>query len=208
MKLQFDSEADWHAKRKQVCGGSDMAVLFGVSPWKTRGMLARQKLGLEEDSFIETKYIWWGKFMEEHILRAFDELTGIDVEPTHEMVIKGLIGTTLDAYAYPPPDLKPDTSRYVDWVGDVPTEPYLLEVKNLSKGSRERWKNDAVPDYYWWQCQAQMYTTGLQYCALLAKVDSARLEHHLVEADELAHEMMVERVEDFFLNIEEIAENE
>ena len=32
--------------------------------------------------------------------------------------------------------------------------------------------------------------------------------HHLVEADELAHEMMVERVEDFFLNIEEIAENE
>ena len=92
-------------------------------------MLARQKLGLEEDSFIETKYIWWGKFMEEHILRAFDELTGIDVEPTHEMVIKGLIGTTLDAYAYPPPDLKPDTSRYVDWVGDVPTEPYLLEVE-------------------------------------------------------------------------------
>ena len=50
--------------RQKYIGGSDIPVILGISPFKTRWQLLREKAGLEDDTFEGNAYTEYGQKME------------------------------------------------------------------------------------------------------------------------------------------------
>lgn len=53
--------------RERYLGGSDISIIMGISPFKTRWQLLREKAGLEKDTFEGNKYTLYGQEMEAKI---------------------------------------------------------------------------------------------------------------------------------------------
>lgn len=56
-----------HENRNLYLGGSDIPVIMGISPFKTRYQLLCEKAGIEEDTFKGNAYTEYGNVMEEKI---------------------------------------------------------------------------------------------------------------------------------------------
>ena len=61
--------------RSAYIGGSDIAVILGISPFKTRWQLLREKAGLEKDTFEGNQYTAYGNAMEGKIRDYINEIT-------------------------------------------------------------------------------------------------------------------------------------
>lgn len=64
MLLKFDNEKEWLAARDPDITSTDIAPLFGLSPYKSRLKLWHIKRGTIEDDFEESNYTSWGKWLE------------------------------------------------------------------------------------------------------------------------------------------------
>jgi putative phage-type endonuclease len=53
--------------RDKYIGGSDIPVIMGISPFKTRWQLLQEKAGLEENTFTGNKYTEYGNILEPKI---------------------------------------------------------------------------------------------------------------------------------------------
>lgn len=56
-------------ERNKYIGGSDIACIMGISPFKTRWQLLNEKAGIVEDTFKGNAYTAYGNVMEEKIRR-------------------------------------------------------------------------------------------------------------------------------------------
>ena len=61
--MEYDVTID----RDKYIGGSDIPVIMGISPFKTRWDLLQEKAGLKVDEFTGNKYTEYGKIMEPQI---------------------------------------------------------------------------------------------------------------------------------------------
>lgn len=63
--------------REKYIGGSDIPIIMGISPFKTRYELLLEKAGLQEDTFEGNEYTEYGNIMEpkirEYINKTFDK---------------------------------------------------------------------------------------------------------------------------------------
>jgi len=67
----------WLEQRKNGLGGSDAAVILGLSPWKSPLALWSEKTGLVEPEDIGAlEYVEWGNILEEPIAKKYSEVTG------------------------------------------------------------------------------------------------------------------------------------
>lgn len=64
MLIKFDTEQEWLAARDPNINSTDIAALFGLSPYKSRYKLWCIKRGLIPDDFEENDYTSWGKWLE------------------------------------------------------------------------------------------------------------------------------------------------
>lgn len=55
---------DVRTNRNSYIGGSDIPVILGISPFKTRFQLLKEKAGIEQDDFEGNIYTWYGNEME------------------------------------------------------------------------------------------------------------------------------------------------
>ncbi len=73
------SRDDWLEYRRKGIGGSDVAAIFGVSPWKTGRELYYEKIGREP--VIEDESNWvaleYGTRLEDLVAKIFTYKTGI-----------------------------------------------------------------------------------------------------------------------------------
>ena len=64
MKTPILSDEHWHSMRKQNVGGSDIATLFDVSPYKTKFTLWHEKAGNVTEDNEGNSRTDWGKRLE------------------------------------------------------------------------------------------------------------------------------------------------
>lgn len=69
-----------HEKRKKGIGGSDVAVIFGLSNYKTPYALYLEKLGLIEPDLMITEQQEWGHLLEPVIRNRFATLHNVTIE--------------------------------------------------------------------------------------------------------------------------------
>ncbi len=92
--------AHWRALRSENIGGSDVAALFGLSPWKTHFELFHEKAGtIEVPDISEEEPVYIGTHMEPAIARAIAERKGWQIQKVRRYItsprIQGL-GSSLD----------------------------------------------------------------------------------------------------------------
>lgn len=82
---QYDfqyGEFDVSEDRDKYIGGSDIPVILGLSPFKTRWQLLLEKAGLEQSSFSGNKYTEYGHIIEPKIREYINSWNNNGFEPT------------------------------------------------------------------------------------------------------------------------------
>jgi|CXWL01.1.fsa_nt_gi putative phage-type endonuclease len=193
------SDPQWLSERKKVVTGSEIAVVMGLSPWKTREALLAEKLA--PDVPIVSRHMWWGSHSEKSNMEAFTKLTGLRTRGTNRFWVRGELGATIDGFLTtenPRAPLEPCWSPayrmlgdQLKWVTHVDTRRPLglVEMKQTEAYRAKEWAK-GVPTYYLYQAQAQMFVTGLTWCVVACRLGAADMICHVLEFDaELAQEM-------------------
>ena len=66
-KVTIEDDKQWHELRKRNIGGSDIAALFGASPWMTEFTLYAEKSGITEHVIEENNKMALGRYLEPFI---------------------------------------------------------------------------------------------------------------------------------------------
>lgn len=82
--------------RDKYIGGSDIAVIMGISPFKTRWDLLQEKAGLKVDEFTGNKYTEYGNIMEPQIRAYINRKLKKKFEPNQ--IINGDIRCHTDGF--------------------------------------------------------------------------------------------------------------
>lgn len=119
--------------RKLGIGGSDIAILLGMSSYKTPYQLYLEKIGSLEDKQEESKYQYWGHQLEPLIISEFSKRNNVEIE-------------ILDTLTHP---------EYSFMLGNldgfIPSWNSVLEVKSSSAFMNSEWGengSDKIPLQY------------------------------------------------------------
>lgn len=74
-----EQRAAWLEGRRTGIGGSDVAAVLGLNPWKTPLDVWNDKLGLSEDKGM-TEPAYWGTVLEDTVAKEFQLRTGKKVQ--------------------------------------------------------------------------------------------------------------------------------
>lgn len=145
-KKIFDSKnatrEEWLKVRKLGLGGSDMAAVLGLSPWRSPIDVWLDKTSdtVEEK---ESEPMYWGNVLEEVVAQEFAKRSGYKVRNNN---------FTLQSEAYP--YLLANIDREIVGLDAG------LECKTANAFKAIEWDGDNVPDAYYIQCQHYMAVTG------------------------------------------------
>lgn len=128
---------EWHTWRGTGLGASDIAALFGVSPYKTKRDLWFEKAGFGEPDDEDRSYIFQrGHEAEAEIRELFSKHVKIEISPT--CFQNGFFLASLDGYA--------------KGVG-------ILEAKLVGKDALKKIAQGEIPEHHRIQVQSQLYTS-------------------------------------------------
>ena len=67
----------WERVRNSGIGGSDIACIMGLNPWKSAYALYAEKHGdVEPEDLSNNEFVYWGTVLEQVVADRFCELTG------------------------------------------------------------------------------------------------------------------------------------
>ena len=171
--------SDWLAKRKQGIGGSDVAAICGLSPWKTPYQVYELKVG-DGIPQEQNDAMAYGMLMEPAIRQWYSNNTGrtvvvpeLLVHPKYDFIIGSLDGIA-------------DGCRV--WEGKT-------------SRSNQDWGepgSDEIPVYYATQVQWYMMITALPVADVTVSFAGSLPVNYEVPADVELQEMLIEKAVEFW----------
>ena len=158
---KFKSREKWLEARTKYIGGSDVACIMGLNPWKNNVQLYREKKGIVmPDDISDNPLVIYGTKAEEHI-RALFELDHSELKVEYV------------------PDNSWRNSKYPfgaasldGWTTDEKGRKGILEIKTstiTSSQANAKWK-DKIPDNYYCQVLYYLGITEFDYVDLRANL--------------------------------------
>lgn len=158
--LQFESESEWLELRKHDITSTEIAALFGVSPYATRFEVCNEKAGRLDSVWNDNTRMTWGRRLEPIIAAGLAEDHGLTIAPLKNYMRHGTVrrmGSSFDFEVIDParPDLE---------VG-------VFEIKNVdSLIFRQQWSKEGdvieAPVHIELQIQHQLAVSGRKWAAL------------------------------------------
>jgi putative phage-type endonuclease len=164
----------WLEERRKGIGGSDVAAIMGLSPWKTPYRVYQEKRK-EVDDWQGNEATDWGKRQEPVIRQWYSDTTGRCVYLPEKILFHGkypFMLASLDGYT--------DGRRIVE-----------IKTARSSKGWGEPGTNE-IPDYYALQVQHYLCVTGFEVADVPVSIGGGSPELYEVPADRELQEMMIE----------------
>lgn len=161
-------DAEWLERRKEGIGGSDVAAIMGLSPWKTPAQVWMEKTGrIEAEDISEKPYVKFGTIMEpiigEWYAKANPDTKVRRVNAICKSVERPFIQASLDYEI-----------RYGERWG-------ILEIKTARND--KDWQ-EGVPPYYLTQVYHYMLVTGREFAEVAVFFrDSCEFRQYRVEKD-------------------------
>lgn len=143
------SREEFLARRKQGIGGSDVAAVLGVSPYRTPYQVWLDKTGQAPER-EETEILHFGQVLEQVIADEYVRRNGVKVQKRNAMY-----------HHKDHPELVANIDRYI--VGGK-----ILECKTCNAFAADKFgkDGDSVPDEYLLQVQHYMHITGIHEAVL------------------------------------------
>lgn len=185
--MNAPDRAAWLAERKSGIGGSDIAALLGLSPYRTQLQLWLDKTGRAEEAHdAETiERMYWGTVLEDAVARRYSEETETRVQR-----INGLLRHPDVPCAVASIDRAVisgnSRARFED--GRVKGAIKVLECKTAHALARNgaNWGapgTDEVPESYWLQCQWYLGITALPVADLAVLFGGQKFATYTISAD-------------------------
>ena len=187
----MNDRAQWLAERRRGIGGSDIAAIIGLSPWRTPMDVYLDKRGELED--VEPKNpeaLYWGTVLEDVVASEYGRRTGRKVQRVNTMLRHA---TLLWALAnIDRAVINPEIAGTVRWKDDHLTTDRIVECKTANGFAAAAWGEpgtDQVPEYYIPQPQWYMGITGARYCDVPVLIGGNDFRIYTIERDDdlIAH---------------------
>ena len=183
-------EATWLQYRTKGIGGSDVAAVYGQSPFCTTRDLYYVKTGVkpvidEEENWVAKEY---GHLLEDLVAQIFSRKTGIKVYQKQIL------------YAHPAyPFMQANVDRFLE-LPDGRTG--ILECKTCNYNCRDKWDNDSVPFNYELQVRHYMAVMNIDvaYIACLYGNNENEFVYRKIERDFDFEADMIEQEKFFWEN--------
>jgi putative phage-type endonuclease len=171
------AHSEWIEQRKKGIGGSDVAAVLGISPWKTSYKLWLEKTGkIASDDLSDNDSVIFGALLEDFISSQFVARTNhtvhkdnkIRFHPEYDFILANIDRLILSDHEH--------------------DKPGILEIKTTNSFSyKNDWlKNDieTVPDYYFCQLQHYYLVTGYTWGFFAVLVDGRKFKIFSVDRDD------------------------
>jgi putative phage-type endonuclease len=176
---------EWLEQRRKGLGGSDIAAMMGLSPWKSRFQLWQDKKGIIPHT-SESEVMEWGKRMEPTLRQFYADQTGRPVRVANEILYH---------QQYPiffaNPDGLTDCRRIVE-----------MKVARHPSGWGQPGTSE-VPDNYALQVQHYMFVTGFEVADVVVTIGGGYPRIYTVPADKEIHAVILEEGLKFWKQVEE-----
>ena len=171
--------------RTDYIGGSDVGVVMGVNPWKSRYTLWAEKCGLiEPEDISDVDAVWFGMMEESIIAERFTMKTGLKVRKSN--------------YAYTVEEF-PFLRGHVDRIAS--RGKWGLEIKTTSSWNKTKYDDGEIPESHYWQVQLYLFLTGYDTWYVATKRDN-RFYITKVTRDDEAIERMLDACKDFWEHVQ------
>jgi putative phage-type endonuclease len=182
------TEAEWLAHRLKGIGGSDVATILGMNPYKSALRLYMEKTGELEPEMVDNEFVELGKELEPVLRKLFTKRTGYKVNKnnfilqhdTHEFMLANVDGEVLH----------PEKGRGI------------LEIKTTSEWNRGEWDSEKVPTPYMLQVQHYLAVSGYDFGYICVLIGGNKFRYWLVERDEELIEMLISAEQSFWENVQ------
>lgn len=171
---------EWLLERRKGIGGSDVAAIMGVSPWKSAASVYLDKIGELPLEGSDNERMRIGRDLEEYVAQRFAEATGKKVRRNNYMLHH-------DDYPF----------IFADIDREVVGENAILECKNTNSYCKSQWENEA-PLHYQLQCQHYMLVTGAERCYIACLIGNEAFVYHVIERDAEAMSALLIIEKDFW----------
>jgi putative phage-type endonuclease len=172
--------------RKRGAGGSEAAVVLGLSKFKTGRQLYHEKRGEIEVEYFENDVQRWGRLLEGAVRQEYSERTG------------RVVRQPLDTLWHPVHDFM---CGHPDGITD---DGRLLEAKTSVPQLADQWGepgSDMVPQDYLLQCQHYMVLLDLPVADLAVLINRFDYRIYEIPADRELQEMIIEAERDFMRRV-------
>lgn len=184
--------APWLAARKRGVGGSEVAAICGLSPWKTPVDVFLDKTGRAPDEQEPSEALRLGNELEDYAARRYTETTGRSVRNYGYMVTRGHALADVDRL------IVPDGAKVAAFHEEVRTDG-ILECKT----SGVPW-DEEPPLHY--QMQGQLYMELLDCAfvdfAVVFLAPRRDFRVYRMERDSKVGARLVEKIEEFWPCVE------
>jgi len=174
------SKEEWLMLRKKGIGGSEAAIILGLSPWTTIEELWKEKTS-DTVTNIQNESMYWGTLLEDIVAKEFAKRTGMNVYKYQYML-----------FSTQYPFITANVDRRIKNTNDK----FLgLECKTTSFTQKQRWNTIHIPLHYYAQVQQYMYVTGAEewYVAVLIG-GNYFLAYHVKRDEPFINEMVKKEV--------------
>ena len=169
----------WLEERQGGIGGSEAAIVLGVSHWQSPLSLWAQKTGLAKRSTEQTEYQKWGHIMERPIALEYQRMTARHIIDLGQFAIQR--HATVDCM----------TCTHDFLIGDAEKGKGVLSIKTAAFWKGSEWESGDPPIEYQIQLQHELAVSGCTWGSFAVLVWG----HGLVWLD-------VERNETFIATLE------
>lgn len=188
-------------ERRLGIGGSDVAAILGISPWKSPLEVYLDKTG-GSDVDRDNEFMFWGSSLEDVVAREAAHRLGVTVQRVNQTVVHPLAHwrrANLDRRIVDPGA----ELMLMDWVPEhlktLDRRVRLgLEVKTANAWVASEWMDEGVPLPYQAQVQWYLHVTGWDAWVLSTLFGGQKLESWVLEPDKVAIDEIVQKVDAFW----------
>ena len=163
-------DEEWREMRRGGIGGSDVAPIMGMSPYRTALDVWLEKTGRSTEDVPESEAMYWGTVNEEAIARRFaEEHPDMQVTKVNQQLVSCESAIFLA-----------DLDRLVVCRDGSPA---VLEAKTASAYKADEWK-DGVPAYYLTQVQHYLMVTGWKTAYVAALIGGNSYHEYKIARDD------------------------
>lgn len=196
------SEDDWLALRVNDLTSTDIAGIFGLSPYATPFEIWHRKKSAERNEIADNPRMKWGRRLESVVAAGIAEDQGWAIRPMKEYIrIPELrIGSSFDFRVQAGTDANGSMI-------DTDLDP-ILEIKTVDfLAFRDGWTIDdgfiEAPPHIEIQVQHQMLVSGLRRAYIGVMVGGNRIEVIERQADDQVHANILHRSAEFWQSIDD-----
>ena len=185
MLVRYQNEVEWLAERRNGVGGSDVAAIMGLNPWRTAYEVWLEKTGQAVPEDISDKpAVHWGKILEPVIGSEYKRL-----HPDRKVQRVNAIVRSIS---------RPWAQASLDYeVYDPELGWGVLEIKTAGSRSEGSWDN-GIPVYYQTQATHYLSVTGRDYYDLAVLIGGQDYREYRIMRDEGDVDVVERAVDDFW----------